>query len=92
MMCRVNSYNKEKLDFTITRLLPRPCAWWLADEDKLLLIILQQAIPPARGGPTCRSGFDTVEEVVVTSLFIFSKRRRAKLNPNMVVANLGARI
>ena len=92
MMCRVNSYNEEKLDFTTTRLLPRPCARWLADEDMLLLIVLQQAIPPARGGWTCSSGFDTVEAVVVTSLFVFSKWRRAKRNPNMAVANLGARI
>ena len=29
-MCRVNSYNEEKLDFTTTRLLPSPCAWWLS--------------------------------------------------------------
>ena len=46
MMCRVNSYKEEKLDFTTTRLLPRPCARWLADEDRLFLIVLQQAIPP----------------------------------------------
>ena len=50
-------------------------------------IVLQQAIPPARGGRTCSSGFNTVEAVVVASLFIFSKRRRAKHNPNVVVAN-----
>ena len=87
MMCRVNSYNEEKLDFTTTRLLPRPCTRWLADEDRLLLIVLQQAIHPARGGRTCSSGFDTVEAVVVTSLFVFSKRRRAKRNPNVAVAN-----
>ena len=38
MMCHVNSYNKEKLDFTTsTRLLPHPCVRWLADEDRLLL-------------------------------------------------------
>src|SRR5215216_4141527 len=37
MMCHVNSYNKEKLDFTTTRPLPRPCTRWLADEDRLLL-------------------------------------------------------
>ena len=75
MMCCVNSYNEEKLDFTTTCLLPRPCARWLADEDRLLLIVvLQEAIPPARGGRTCSSGFDTVEAVVVTSLFVFSKR------------------
>ena len=92
MMCRVNSYNEEKLDFTTTRLLPRPCAWWLADEDMLLLIVLQQDIPPTRGGWTCRSGFDIVEAIVVTSLFVFSKRRRAKRNPNVAVANLGAHI
>ena len=49
-------------------------------------IVLQQAIPPARGGRTCSSGFDTVE-VGVTSLFVFSKRRRAKRNPNVAVAN-----
>ena len=91
MMCRVNSYNEEKLDFT-THLLPHPCAQFLANEDMLLLIVLQQAIPPARGGRTCNSGFDTVEAVVVTSLFVFSKRRRAKCNPNVAVANLGARI
>ena len=36
MMCRVNSYNKEKLDFT-KRLLPHPCARLLANEDRLLL-------------------------------------------------------
>ena len=29
-------------------------------------IVLQQAIPPARSGRTCSSGFDTVEVVVVT--------------------------
>ena len=85
LMCRVNSYNEEKLDFTTTRLLPRPCTWWLADEDRIFLILLQ-AIPPACGGRTCNSGFDIVE-VVVTSLFVFSKRRRAKHNPNMAVAN-----
>ena len=92
MMCCVNSYNEEKLDFTTTRLLPRPCARWLADEDGLLLIVLQQAIPPARGGRTCSSGFDTVEPVLVTSLFVFSKSQRAKRNPNVAVVNLGARI
>ena len=92
MMCRVNSYNEGKLDFTTTRLLPHPCARWLADEDMLLLIVLQQAIPPARGGRTCSSGFDTVEALVVTSLFVFSMKPRAKCNPNMEVANLGARI
>ena len=86
------SYNEEKLNFTTTRPLPRPCVWWLADEDMLLLIVLQQAIPPARGGLTCSSGFDTVEAVVVTSLFIFSKRRRAKRKLNIAVANIGARI
>ena len=86
MMCRVNSYNEEKLDFTTARLLPRPCTRWLAGEDKPLLIVLQQAIPPARGGWTCSSGFDTVE-VGVTSLFVFSKRRRAKCKPNVAVAN-----
>ena len=91
MMCCVDSYNEEKLDFTTTRLLPRPCAQLLADEDRLLLIVLlQQAIPLARGGRTCSSGFDTVEAVVVTSLFVFSKRRRAKRNPNVAVANIGA--
>src|SRR5215216_852913 len=37
MMCRINSYNKEKLDFTTTRPLPLPCAQWLVDEDRLLL-------------------------------------------------------
>jgi len=37
------------------------------------------------------SGFDIVE-VVVTSLFVFSKRRRAKHNPNVAVSNLEARI
>src|SRR5215216_4507513 len=37
MMCRINSYNKEKLDFTTTRPLPLPCAQWLIDEDILLL-------------------------------------------------------
>ena len=52
MMCRVNSYNEEKLDFTTTRLLPCPCVRWLADEDRLLLI------PPARDGRTCSSGFE----------------------------------
>ena len=88
MMCRVNSYNEEKLDFTTTRLLPRPCAWLLANEDMLSLIVLQQAIPPARDGRTCNSGFDTVEAVVVTSLFVFSKRRRAKHNPNVALANI----
>ena len=41
MMCRVNLYNEEKLDFTTTRLLPRPCARLLANEDRLLLIVLQ---------------------------------------------------
>ena len=87
MMCHVNSYNKEKLDFTTTRLLPRPCARWLTDEDMLLLIVLvQQAVPPARGGWTCSSGFDTVEAVLVTSLVVFSKRRRAKHNPNVAGA------
>src|SRR4051812_36277410 len=35
MMCRVNSYKEEKLDFTTTRLLPHPCVRWLADEDRL---------------------------------------------------------
>ena len=79
-------YNEEKLDFTTTRLLPRPCAWWIADEDMLLLIVLQQAIRPARGGRTCNIGFDTVEAVVVTSLFVFSKRRRAKRSPDARVA------
>ena len=49
--------------------------------------IVQQAIPPGHGGQTCSSGFDTVEAVVVTSLFVFSKRRRAKRNPNVAVAN-----
>ena len=39
MMCRVNSYNEEKLDFT-TRLLPLPCARLLANEDRLLLSII----------------------------------------------------
>ena len=92
MMCRINSYNEEKLDFTTTHLLPRPCAWWLADEDMLLLIVLQQAIPPARGGQTCSSEFNTVEAAVITSLFVFSKRRRAKRNQNVAVVNLGARI
>ena len=86
MICRVNSYNEEKLDFTTTRLLPWPCARWLADEDRLLLI------PPARGGRTCSSGFDTVDAVVVTSLFFFSRRRSAKRKPNVAVANIGARI
>ena len=44
-VARANSYNEEKLDFTTTHLLPSPCAWWLANEDRLLLIlILQQAI------------------------------------------------
>ena len=81
MMCRVNSYNEEKLDFT-TCLLPRPCGRLLVNEDRLLLIVLQQAIPPARGGQTCSSGVDTVEAVVVTSLFVFSMRRRAKRNPD----------
>ena len=57
-----------------------------------LVLLLQQAIRPARGGRTCSSGFDTVEAVVVTSLFVFSKRRRAKRNLNMAVANIGARI
>ena len=60
MMCRVNSYN-EKLDFTITRLLPRPCVQWLIDEDMLLLIVLQQAIPLAHGGWTCSSGSNIIE-------------------------------
>ena len=56
------------------------------------------AIHLACGGRTCSSGFDTSIEVVVTSLFVFSKRRRAKRNPNVAVANtrvvrcLGARI
>ena len=87
-MCRVNSYNEEKLDFTTTRILPRPCARLLTNEDMLLLVVLlQQAIPLARGGRTCSSGFDTVEAVGVTSLFVFSKRLRAKRNPN-----IGARI
>ena len=57
MMCRINSYNEGKLDFTTTRLLPRPCARLLANEDRPLLIV-QQAIPPARGGRTCSSGFE----------------------------------
>ena len=92
-MCRVNSYKEEKPDFTTTCLLPHPCMRWLADEDVLLLIVvLQQAIPPARGGRTCNSGFDIVEAVVVTSLSVFSKRRRAKCKPNVAVANIGARI
>ena len=52
-----------------------------------LVVLLQQAIRPARGGWTCSSGFDTVEAVVVTSLFVFSKRRRAKRKPNVAVAN-----
>ena len=38
MMCCVNSYNEEKLDFT-TRLLRHPCVWLLANEDRLLLIV-----------------------------------------------------
>ena len=57
-----------------------------------LLVVLQQAIPPGRGGQTCSSGFGTVEAVVITSLFVFSKRQRAKRNPNVAVANLGAHI
>ena len=36
-MCRISSYNGEKLDLTTTRPLPCPCAWWLADKDRLLL-------------------------------------------------------
>ena len=95
MMCCVNSYNEQKLDFTTTRLLPRPCARLLTNEDRILLsssILLQQVIRLARGGRTCSSGFDTVEAVVVTSLFVFSKRRRAKRNLNVAVANIGARI
>ena len=93
MMCHVNSYNKKKLDFP-THLLHHPCAQLLANEDRLLLIVLQQAIPPARGGRTCSSGFDTVEAVVVVVaiLFVFSKRRRAKRDPNVAVANIGAHI
>ena len=75
-MCHVNSYNEEKPDFTTTRLLPRPCAQWLADEDRLLLIVLQQAIPPARGGRTCNSGFDTVD--VVNSNIIVRLLEEAK--------------
>src|SRR3954467_1382600 len=47
MMCRVNSYNEEKLDFT-TRLLPHPCAWLLAKEDRLLLSSTSTTSYPSR--------------------------------------------
>ena len=47
MMCRVNSYNEEKLDFT-TRLLPHPCARLLANEDRLLLSSTSTTSYPSR--------------------------------------------
>ena len=74
----VNSYNEEKLDFT-TRLFPRPCARWLVDEDMLLLIlVLQQATPPTRGGRTCSSGFDTIQAVVVTVRLLEEAKSQAQ--------------
>ena len=42
-----------------------------------LVVLLQQAIRPARGGRTCSSGFDTVEAVVVTSLFVWGEEPSA---------------
>ena len=49
MMCRVNSYNKEKLDFTSTTcLLPHPCARLLANEDMLLLSSTSTTSYPSR--------------------------------------------
>ena len=48
MMCLVNSYNEEKLDFTTTHLLPRPCARLLANEDMLLLSSTYTTSYPSR--------------------------------------------
>ena len=53
-----------------------------------LVVLLQQAIRPARGGWTWSSGFDTVEAVVVTSLFIFSKTQRASTNRTLQLRTL----
>src|SRR4051812_46224890 len=48
MMCHVYSYNEEKLDFTTTRLLPRPCARLLANKDRLLLSSTSTTSYPSR--------------------------------------------